>query len=284
MSDDKYLSKISKLLVQAERASTEAEATAYMQAAQKLATTTQIDLAVARAHVAKKERRSPMLATSVTLGRPRQRLLHTYVELFLAIGRANDVTCDVAKDSTFIYPYGYEDDIELVKQLYSSLVVQMVTACDAYLRSDERKAETVHRSIYRTDEWGDRRYVGETRRPMHGITARRCFQQAFASRIGTRLREARNQAIAEARAAEMAAFTEDERRNFEANAAESKTGTELALIEKSVEIHDFYKSHSTASGSYRGGRSSRDYAGGAAAAGHAAGNRARLGGEKALAG
>ena len=59
-------------------------------------------------------------------GESGKRGLRTYVQLFLAIGRANNLTCDIARDSTRVYAYGFESDIEAVEALYASLVVQMV--------------------------------------------------------------------------------------------------------------------------------------------------------------
>ena len=55
MTGDRTLVRIAALLRQAEGTSNEHEADAFMQAAQRLATTLSIDLAVARAHTAKRE-------------------------------------------------------------------------------------------------------------------------------------------------------------------------------------------------------------------------------------
>jgi len=52
MSDPKMLERIAALLRQAENTDNPHEAEAFMSAAQRLATTTSIDLAVARAHSA----------------------------------------------------------------------------------------------------------------------------------------------------------------------------------------------------------------------------------------
>jgi hypothetical protein len=50
MTDDKMLARIAALLRQAEGTDNQHEADAFMAAAQRLATATSIDLAVARAH------------------------------------------------------------------------------------------------------------------------------------------------------------------------------------------------------------------------------------------
>jgi hypothetical protein len=140
-----------------------------------------------------------------------------------------------------VIAYGFESDIEVCEALYASLVVQMVRASDAYLRSGAYRREAQH-----VEERGPDGRWRTVRKPVHGITARISFQTAFARRIGERLSEAREQATTEVlkiAAAEMAS-----------------TGTELVLQEKALEISDFYTRTSTARGSWRGwegsGRSS----------------------------
>ena len=110
---------------------------------------------------------------TITLGEPGSRGLRTYVQLFAAIAAANDVRCDVASNSTFVYAYGFGEDIDASHALYASLVVQMVRSCDAYL------ATGAHR-------------------PTPTITARLNFQLAFGTRVGQRLCDARDAARNEA--------------------------------------------------------------------------------------
>ena len=43
--------------------------------------------------------------------------------------------CDVASNSTFVYAYGFAEDIDASHALYASLVMQMVKASDAYISS-----------------------------------------------------------------------------------------------------------------------------------------------------
>ncbi len=239
MSDEKYLTKLAALLRQAESTSNEHEAEAFMAAAQRLATATSIDLAVARAHAARSEQRSAPIAKRIEIGPPGKRALRTYVQLFLAIGRANDLTCDLATNSTYVIAYGFENDIETCEALYASLVVQMVRASDAYLRSGAYRRETHY---VEERAWDGRRRT--VRKPVHGITARISFQTSFAQRIGERLTAEREEATAEVLRETPA----------------GSTGTALVLQEKAVEISDFYARTSTARGSWRGwegtGRSS----------------------------
>jgi hypothetical protein len=82
------------------------------------------------------------------------------------------VRCDVASNSTFVYAYGFVEDIDATHALYASLVVQMVRASDGYLASGSH-------------------------RPTPTITARLNFQLAFGVRVGQRLAEAREQARSE---------------------------------------------------------------------------------------
>jgi hypothetical protein len=169
MSDDKMLARIAALLRQAENTENPHEAEAFMSAAQRLATTTSIDLAVARAHSKERSPAQTPVQRTVTIGEAGAKGLRTYVQLFVAIAMANDVKCDVASNSTFVYAYGFAEDIDATHALYASLVVQMVKASDAYIATGQH-------------------------RPTPTITARLNFHLAFGARIGQRLSEAREEA------------------------------------------------------------------------------------------
>ncbi|MDX1889426.1 DUF2786 domain-containing protein [Mycolicibacterium sp. 050158] len=169
MSDEKMLARIAALLRQAENTDNAHEAEAFMAAAQRLATTTSIDLAVARAHAATRNPAQVPVQRTVTIGEAGSKGLRTYVQLFVAIALANDVKCDVASNSTFVYAYGFGEDIDATHALYASLVVQMVKASDAYIATGEH-------------------------RPTPTITARLNFHLAFGARVGQRLTEARDEA------------------------------------------------------------------------------------------
>jgi len=173
MTDDKMLARIAALLRQAENTENAHEAEAFMAAAQRLATTTSIDLAVARAHAATRTAAQTPVQRTVTIGTAGSRGLRTYVQLFVAIAIANDVKCDVASNSTFVYAYGFAEDIDTTHALYASLVVQMVKASDSYIATGEH-------------------------RPTPTITARLNFHLAFGARIGQRLSEARDEATRQA--------------------------------------------------------------------------------------
>lgn len=173
MTEEKTLERIAALLRQAENTDNVHEADAFMTAAQRLATMASVDLAVARAHSATRSKAQEPVQRTITIGTAGSRGLRTYVQLFVAIGAANDVKCDVASNSTFVYAYGFAEDIDTTHALYASLVVQMVKASDAYLATGQH-------------------------RPTPTITARLNFHLAFGARIGQRLAEAREQARQEA--------------------------------------------------------------------------------------
>ena len=171
MTDDKMLARIAALLRQAEGTDNPHEADAFMAAAQRLATATSIDLAVARSHAATRTPAQTPVQRTITIGDAGTRGLRTYVQLFVVIASANDVKCDVASNSTFVYAYGFAEDIDASHALYASLVMQMVKASEAYIGSGAH-------------------------RPTPTITARLNFQLAFGARVGQRLSEARERGAA----------------------------------------------------------------------------------------
>jgi hypothetical protein len=139
-----------------------------------LATATSIDLAVARSHAAARSPAQAPVQRTITIGQPGAKGLRTYVQLFVLVASANDVRCDVASNSTFVYAYGFTEDIDASHALYASLVVQMVRSSDAYTASGAH-------------------------RPTPTITARLNFQLAFGARVGQRLAEAREETHREAK-------------------------------------------------------------------------------------
>src|ERR1700739_3714327 len=165
---DKMLARIAALLRQAEGTDNAHEAEAFMAAAQRLATATSIDLAVARSHAPTHTAAQDPGQRTSTIGNRGEKGLRTYVQLFAVIAAANDVKVDVASNSTFVYAYGFTEDIDASHALYASLVMQMVRASEAYLASGKH-------------------------RPTPTITARLNFQLAFGARIGQRLALARDE-------------------------------------------------------------------------------------------
>src|SRR5689334_4242435 len=103
---DKMLVRIAALLRQAEGTDNPHEAEAFMAAAQRLATATSIDLALARAHSSERTRAQMPEQRTITIGAAGTKGLRTYVQLFVVIGLANDLKCDVATNSTYVHAYG----------------------------------------------------------------------------------------------------------------------------------------------------------------------------------
>ncbi|QIQ63300.1 hypothetical protein SEA_SETTECANDELA_184 [Mycobacterium phage Settecandela] len=254
--------KVAKLLNQAERAGTEAEAEVFMAKAQELATLHSIDLAKARHATAAKERTTPVQRT-ITLGVRGTRGLNTLVDLFSGIAASNDIKLNIAHNSTYVIAFGFAEDIDVAEALYASLTVQMANAAAEYRKTEAWRKDTVwvpgrwRLAKDGLDEWVDGRH-----KPISWLTARLDFQKGFAVRVGQRLRAARKEA--EARAAfEEAMFAE-----------ETTAGTALVLVEKREAVNDFYRQESRARGTYRGGRRTASHS--AHYAGVAAGDRASL--------
>lgn len=278
MSD--IVEKLAKVLNQAENASTQEEADAFLKAAQALSTKYSISLAEARKATAKKEQRETPTRGTVDLTAFARNTKKHLVELFCGIGRANDVRADVAMDSSRLYPYGFPSDLEITEILFTHLAMQMVEEANKYLETGQYKEETVTSFVrfkhyvenkgdgyyygYKSDEKGyyywDEKVV---EKPVDGRVARSNFYKAFIRRVVKRLEEAKDETVAAAEA--------------------ETTGTELVLADKAKDVHSYYRQTSNARGSWKGASTS-GYSSSASGAGKAAGSRARLSGQSALGG
>lgn len=220
--DGGMLAKIGKLMRHAEGASTEAERDAFFAKAQELATANSVELALARASLASGESAPEPTFEIVQLAHRGQQSAVRFVALMLAVARTNDLRCSIRSDNTSTTLYGFATDIEVAKSLYASLVIQMVSDADAYLRSGAH-------------------------RPVHGRTARASFYAGWTQRIGERLAEARS-----ATQLRLGAVT---RTVDESTGTVSETRLP-ALIAKDVEIDDYaghmMRQHGVR-GSWRGG-------------------------------
>ncbi len=265
MRDDRLLTRIGGLLRQAEGTDNPHEAEAFLAAAQRLATASSIDLAVAREHDPAARQRCAPISRQVAIGQAGKRGLKTYVQLFVQIGRANDLTCDVAGNSTYVIAYGFASDIDTTELLYASLVVQMVTASDAYLKSGEYKHQTAQQVVTRDFGPWRRRVVEE--KALSPITARLNFHSAFAERIGARLLEVRDEQRRTAIAGDDA----------DGSGVPGSTSTAVALRHKEVEVADFYQRTTSARGRWRPSSATAGYSSAARRAGDSAGRRAKIG-------
>jgi hypothetical protein len=278
---DPLLVKIAALLRMAESTNNEHEADAFVSKAQTLASLAQIDLATARNFVPSHERREQPTIQSMQLG-PRGKMgLHTFVTLYDQIAKANDVIGTFPPSSHNVTAYGMPSDIATVNALYASLMVQMVDASNAYMRRGEYKQEVVWREY--KDEWGDKDWGYK---PVSGRTARISFQDAYAYRVGQRLRDARKAAIAEREQQEQEALHAQPIEDViadESPEAPKESSVALVLKEKGKEVREFFNHKHHGRGHYKGGSSS-NRSSNASAAGRSAANNARLSAPKGIGG
>ena len=248
------LDRIAALLAKAERTDNEAEADAYLMKAQQLATLASVDLAVARARIARREASQQPESRTTTIGEKGRRANPHLISLFVAIAHANDSQVDVASNSTYVIGYGMPADLDVVETMFGSLAVHMVHASQGYVTAGTWRGETYVARVAS-------RRRGE-RRPHTAQTARAAFYRAYVERISERLLQARTDALS--------------RVVRPAPLGESVDGA-LVLRQKATEVKAFHSNESRARGSW-GGYSGgvRSASGSAAEAGRGAASRARL--------
>lgn len=243
------ITRIGKVLRQAEAAATEGEREVFLAKAQEMATRHSVTLATARAHQARTEERTAPVAWSYVVGERRQRGLAQLIHLIMGIGHANSVKFTIYGNNTGVTMYGFREDIDLTIALYESCYAQMVADCEAYLATDEWKGEWV---------WSEKKLA---RVPITKITARLAFNNAYQFRIGRRLAEAKRKA--------------------EDKIKEKTESTALVLRGKEVEVRDAYTAATRKiTRTWSGGRITDSVR--AEAAGDKAARSAVLGTERAL--
>jgi hypothetical protein len=266
MTDDIKL-RIGKLLNQAERASTEAEKEAFYERAFKLSATHSIELAQARAAIAKLEKREQPTMKTITIGEQGQHNLAVFCNLFMNIGEPHGIKFNISSKSTYVIAFGMPSDIELTETLYETIVPQMMKSAQEFIDGGSWKDETTFRNG--KDGWG---YY-----PINSRVVKRNFYETFARTIRDRMYSAQREAREEAVKAEREADTD------QAVAAPGETSTELVLADKALEIADFYSQKSRARGTWKG--SNNTYTSNAGrSGGRAAGQRASLSGTRSLPG
>lgn len=232
-SHSDVLARIAALCRKAESTDSPHEAQALMAGAQHLATIAAIDLEVARRYQPSHERARVLVVEAVDIGQPRKVGLRTYVRLFLAIARPNDVRVTVAADNTRVFAHGYDTDVAVLRCLYPSILVQMVAACESFLHDGTWRSGTY------IDRTGRRRLVGARQ-------ARISFQESYAETIERRLFDARARTVSDVDAGldddpNAAGSIHDS--GASPSRPESGGGlAELALIDKSAEVERFFRS------------------------------------------
>ena len=248
------LDRIAALLAKAERTDNEAEADAYLMKAQQLATLASVDLAMARARIARREARQQPESRTTTIGEKGRRANPHLISLFVSIGHANDAKVDVAANSTYVIAYGMPADLDVVATMFGSLAVHMVHASQGYVTGGTWRGESYVARVAS-------RRRGE-RRPHTAQTARATFYRAYVERISERLVQARQEALA---------------RLARPGPSVDRVDGALVLREKAIEVHAYHSSQSQARGSWGGYSGAvRSPSGSAAEAGRGAASRARL--------
>lgn len=137
----KMLDRVSKVLAQAENASTPEEAATYMAKAQELAAANSIDLALARHHQAKKERVQVPEERRIQVN-PYTRKTNRkhFMELAMYIATVNDIEYLIGGKEYTLHAVGFPSDLDVTEALYTHLSVQMVTECDAALKAGANRA------------------------------------------------------------------------------------------------------------------------------------------------
>ena len=251
--------KIAALLTMAERTDNVHEAEAFFAKAQQLATLASVDLALARAATARAEAREKPLSKTIQIGQLRARINRHLVNLFVGLAQANDISVDVAHNSTYVIAYGMPSDIEVTETMFGSIATQMVTFADVFIRKGE---------------WREDAYVAYQRTPRGrtvavwkkhtALTARGAFYAGFTQTISERVAKAREETIA---------TRIEQDRN-----AGAVFSTAVVLRDKEKEVKAFYKQNSEARGAWQGytGAGSSGQGGQSQAEGRAAARRARI--------
>lgn len=202
MSNTKTLDTISKVLANAEdQTLTEEERELFFQKAAKLASAIGIDLAIARAHKIKKEKREEPEKRSFKVGSYGAKNNGYMVELFTRIAEPHDVSCMIGHGNVWVFGYGFPSDLDIVNALYGVAVIHMVNSATEALKrgvhKDASGLSTVDGRIWRAE-----------------------FYEGFIARLSSRLWQAHHEAK-------------------KAVEGTDSTGVELVLRDKRQEVKEF---------------------------------------------
>ena len=133
---DKMLDRVSKLLNQAENAGTPEEAATFMAKAQELAAINAIELSVARAHQAKKEKAQEPEERRIQVN-PYTRKINRahFIKLAMHIADVNDISYLIGGRDYTLNCVGFPEDLDVLEAMYTHLAVYMVAECDAALKA-----------------------------------------------------------------------------------------------------------------------------------------------------
>jgi hypothetical protein len=146
MGSSEMTEKVGKLLRQAEslpEGSPEREA--FMDRAMALSAAYSIDVAIARANQAKKERVEEPEERQYQVGQvgknwrtPKAQNAH-FVDLMLAICEANDLEVLISGSNVYVYAHGMPSDHEVAERMFAILAPQMVAEADKALKNGAHK-------------------------------------------------------------------------------------------------------------------------------------------------
>lgn len=258
------LDKIVKLLHLAENTTNQAEAEAYAEKAQHLASVASIDLEMAYYRQSQKEKREEPTNKRVQTGQPGKKFKNRFwVDLLLEIAEVNDLRCTISYDRSACWMYGYPSDIEVAEILYGSLASQMVEQANASLSRGEHKE-----------------------RGIHGATWRVNFYHGFIEAIGFRLQKARTDAMREQKERDAAVANLASAATPQVAENDLPVTGALVMVKKKEAVNDFYAKETAGKLSRRSYRNDppQNSSYSAQNAGARAGQAARLGTEKALPG
>lgn len=275
------LDKIAKLLNQAENAGTPEESKVFMEKAQKLADIHSISLGKARLHTEAKQRTVPIQKT-IKIADSGTRGLKTLTALFTAVAGPNGVKLLYSPNGSYVYAYGYKEDIEIAESFYASLLTQQARALELFRERGDWQHEKVYIEGYyqyvdydgkpcRKAEAYDHEWVDGKWKNQTWLTARVNFQEAYASQISRRLWQAKRE--------------QDEKliEEEEANENSDEISTSLVLASKREEVEKLYRPKADKAGVYETHSSSTtSYTG--RQAGRAAADQANLGPSTAIGG
>lgn len=139
VGSESMVTKVSKLLNQAERSPEGSpEREAFMERALQLSQAYSIDLAVARATQAKKERIEEPERRQFTVGEhgPRKDQRNRFLaDLMIAICDANDIEVTISSSAVYVWGTGMPSDLDMAERLFTLLSVQMMSEADAALKA-----------------------------------------------------------------------------------------------------------------------------------------------------
>ena len=265
------LDKMAKVLARAENAATEGEAEVYMARALAIGREHSIELAVARRHVAKTQKRETPETKTIDIGAWKAMGNTQRIRLFVAISQCNDLLINCANNNTYIVLYGFPSDIEVAETLYAHLAPQMVAASSAFLATGKYKNEMVYNP--RTKK----------KAAPSAKAARLAFYDAFVKRVTARLLVAQmeaEQAVEKARldaiAEELAGLDSTLTGASADTPAHESVSTALVLADKKAEVNEYYERNNNATGNWKPRKPRVSKSPSASRAGTRAGTKARL--------